>query len=47
MQVRAKLVARRENITTIALSVGYQSHTQFSREYSRLSAGRRQWTSPD
>ncbi|AHF76122.1 Putative transcriptional regulator, AraC family [Sodalis praecaptivus] len=36
MQARAKLAARGETITTIALSVGYQSHTQFSRDYSRL-----------
>ncbi|CAJ0990941.1 AraC family transcriptional regulator [Sodalis praecaptivus] len=36
MQARAKLAARGETITTIALSVGYQSHTQFSRNYSRL-----------
>ncbi|WP_413737442.1 AraC family transcriptional regulator N-terminal domain-containing protein [Sodalis sp. RH21] len=36
MQARAKLATRSANITTIALSVGYQSHTQFSREYSRL-----------
>nr|WP_025246342.1 AraC family transcriptional regulator [Candidatus Sodalis pierantonius] len=36
MQARAKLTARGETITTIALPVGYQSHTQFSRDYSRL-----------
>ncbi|NDL64135.1 AraC family transcriptional regulator [Acerihabitans arboris] len=36
MQARAMLATRSANITTIALSVGYQSHTQFSREYSRL-----------
>lgn len=36
MQARAKLAIKSTNITTIALSVGYQSHTQFSREYARL-----------
>ncbi|MCG8158293.1 AraC family transcriptional regulator [Brenneria goodwinii] len=36
MQARTMLATRSDNITTIALSVGYQSHTQFSREYSRL-----------
>ncbi|MCL2892636.1 AraC family transcriptional regulator [Brenneria tiliae] len=36
MQARAKLATGSANITTIALSVGYQSHTQFSREYARL-----------
>ncbi|WLI76448.1 AraC family transcriptional regulator [Kosakonia sp. H02] len=36
MQAREKLSTTRASITTIALSVGYQSHTQFSREYARL-----------
>ncbi|MCL2899688.1 AraC family transcriptional regulator [Brenneria tiliae] len=36
MQARTKLATGSANITTIALSVGYQSHTQFSREYARL-----------
>lgn len=36
MQARARLGIKGENVTTIALSVGYQSHTQFSREYVRL-----------
>ena len=35
MQARLKLATSNANITTIALSVGYQSHTQFSREYTR------------
>lgn len=35
MQARLRLVTSGENIMTIALSVGYQSHTQFSREYAR------------
>lgn len=36
MQARARLMMGQESITHIALSVGYQSPTQFSREYSRL-----------
>ncbi|ORM63616.1 AraC family transcriptional regulator [Pantoea rodasii] len=35
MQARQKLVTSGETIMAIALSVGYQSHTQFSREYAR------------
>ncbi|XTZ40503.1 AraC family transcriptional regulator N-terminal domain-containing protein [Salmonella enterica] len=35
MQARLRLTTSGENIMTIALSVGYQSHTQFSREYAR------------
>lgn len=36
MQARLQLAAGNGNITTVAFSVGYQSHTQFSREYARL-----------
>lgn len=35
MQARLRLSTSNENITSIAFSVGYQSHTQFSREYAR------------
>lgn len=35
MQARLRLFTSGENIMTVALSVGYQSHTQFSREYAR------------
>lgn len=35
MQARLKLATTRDSITTIAHAVGYQSHTQFSREYAR------------
>lgn len=35
MQARLRLSSSGESVTTIALSVGYQSHTQFSREYAR------------
>jgi len=35
MEARLMLSTSGANITTIALSVGYQSHTQFSREYAR------------
>lgn len=35
MHARLKLATSGENIMNVALSVGYQSHTQFSREYAR------------
>jgi len=35
MQARLKLASTGDSITAIAHSVGYQSHTQFSREYVR------------
>lgn len=35
MQARLRLSTSDASITTIAFSVGYQSHTQFSREYTR------------
>ncbi|MGYP000035061616 len=35
MQARLKLATTGDSITAIAHAVGYQSHTQFSREYGR------------
>ncbi len=36
MRAREKMRTTNASIMTIALAVGYQSHTQFSREYARL-----------
>ncbi|WP_342323871.1 AraC family transcriptional regulator [Kosakonia sp. BYX6] len=36
MQARSLLATGKGNVTTVAFAVGYQSHTQFSREYARL-----------
>ncbi|SEL59967.1 Helix-turn-helix domain-containing protein [Kosakonia sacchari] len=36
MRAREKMSTTNASLTTIALTVGYQSHTQFSREYARL-----------